>query len=179
MQIGKKALAFAGMAIGGALAADWDYRQLGNDWTMAECGTSLKQSPIDIPWGGSGSSDHINSVDIESKNFHLSYSYEGTYRSHEVNKGYTLQWNLDANPGELHFTKDNQLRNFKPLQFHFHAPSEHTFNGAVYDLEMHIVHQDTDNPGLFAAFAFYFDRTAGNQDNQWLSQFLTGLDGNH
>ena len=29
---------------------------------------------------------------------------------------------------------------FESLQFHFHAPSEHTVDGVQYDLEMHIVH---------------------------------------
>lgn len=29
---------------------------------------------------------------------------------------------------------------FLPLQFHIHAPSEHTVNGQTYDLELHIVH---------------------------------------
>jgi carbonic anhydrase len=29
---------------------------------------------------------------------------------------------------------------FKALQFHFHAPSEHTLFGEHADLEMHIVH---------------------------------------
>lgn len=27
------------------------------------------------------------------------------------------------------------------LQFHFHAPSEHSIDGHLLDLEMHIVHQ--------------------------------------
>mgnify|MGYP001571981960 CR=1 FL=1 len=39
----------------------------------------------------------------------------------------------------------NQLDNmeiFSLLQFHFHSPSDHTFNGKNYDLEMHIVHKD-------------------------------------
>jgi len=27
------------------------------------------------------------------------------------------------------------------VQFHFHAPSEHTVNGAHFPMEMHFVHQ--------------------------------------
>ena len=30
------------------------------------------------------------------------------------------------------------------LQFHFHAPSEHTVSGNLYDMEMHLVHKSTD-----------------------------------
>ena len=29
---------------------------------------------------------------------------------------------------------------FTPLQFHFHAPSEHTVDGKHHDLEVHFVH---------------------------------------
>jgi carbonic anhydrase len=33
---------------------------------------------------------------------------------------------------------------FKPLQFHFHAPSEHLINGKTFPLEMHVVHVDVE-----------------------------------
>jgi len=32
-------------------------------------------------------------------------------------------------------------------QFHFHMPSEHTFDGYRYDMEMHVVHANTA-PGV-------------------------------
>ena len=32
------------------------------------------------------------------------------------------------------------------LQFHFHAPSEHTVSGNLYDMEMHLVHKSEDGP---------------------------------
>lgn len=35
-------------------------------------------------------------------------------------------------------------KEFIPLQLHFHAPSEHTFNGKHYDLELHIVNANAD-----------------------------------
>ena len=31
---------------------------------------------------------------------------------------------------------------YVPLQFHYHAPSEHTIDGYSYDLELHIVHKN-------------------------------------
>jgi carbonic anhydrase len=33
--------------------------------------------------------------------------------------------------------------NFYPIQLHFHSPSEHTINGRLFDLELHIVHVDS------------------------------------
>lgn len=44
---------------------------------------------------------------------------------------------------KLHDETD-KTKEFTPLQLHFHAPSEHTFNGKHYDLEMHIVNANTD-----------------------------------
>lgn len=41
---------------------------------------------------------------------------------------------------EIDFS-DGSKSLFTPLQFHFHAPSEHSVNGRLYDLEVHFVHQ--------------------------------------
>jgi hypothetical protein len=46
---------------------------------------------------------------------------------------------------------------FEALQYHFHSPSEHTYNGQYFDLEMHTVHltqkEDADNANGFIAAA--------------------------
>ena len=42
----------------------------------------------------------------------------------------------------------DKTKEFVPLQLHFHAPSEHTFNGKHYDLELHIVNANTDKSQL-------------------------------
>jgi len=41
-----------------------------------------------------------------------------------------------------------------------HAPSEHTFNGKHYDLEIHFVHRHT-TLNKFVAFGVFFDTKAG------------------
>jgi len=65
-----------------------------------------------------------------------------------------------------------------------HAPSEHTRDGKLYDLEMHFVHViDSDNTDLpielrdyagsadYAVIGVFFDRTeGGNRTNSFLSQ---------
>lgn len=33
-------------------------------------------------------------------------------------------------------------RVYELLQFHFHTPSEHTFDGKHYPMEAHLVHKD-------------------------------------
>ena len=48
-----------------------------------------------------------------------------------------------SNPGTLVFTTpEGETELYKVVQFHFHAPSEHTFRGKRYDAELHIVHSE-------------------------------------
>jgi len=63
---------------------------------------------------------------------------------------------------------------FNLAQFHFHAPSEHTVNGANYDLEMHMVHVYADESNhLGAVIGVFFDREAGgNYDNPMIAELL-------
>jgi carbonic anhydrase len=51
-------------------------------------------------------------------------------------------------------------KTFKPLQFHIHAPSEHTINGKNYDLEVHIVHANSDK-SMLSVIGIMFDMKAG------------------
>jgi carbonic anhydrase len=51
---------------------------------------------------------------------------------------------------------------------HFHSPSEHTFDGKYYDMEMHIVHQDYNSDKL-AVIAVFFDmEKGGNQSSPFI-----------
>ena len=59
---------------------------------------------------------------------------------------------------------------FKLLQFHMHAPAEHTVKGQVYDFEMHFVHTYLDG-SLGAVIGVFFDSTVGGDvDNPFLAQ---------
>jgi len=54
------------------------------------------------------------------------------------------------------------------LQFHIHAPSEHTIDGKHYDAELHLVHKDTDEDEL-AVIGVFFDRVkGGNRHNPFI-----------
>ena len=50
---------------------------------------------------------------------------------------------------EVASTKENWIEidgtRHELLQFHFHAPSEHTLAGKSFDMEMHLVHKSKDN----------------------------------
>jgi carbonic anhydrase len=65
---------------------------------------------------------------------------------------------------------------------HFHAPSEHTFDGGQhYDLELHIVHKvyDANNRTILGVICVYFDVAAGgNTHNYFLEDFMFNVAGN-
>ena len=50
---------------------------------------------------------------------------------------------------------DGRKDEFYTLQFHLHAPSEHSIEGKLMDLELHIVHVDsTGTPAAVIGFLF-------------------------
>ncbi|KXZ50481.1 hypothetical protein GPECTOR_16g656 [Gonium pectorale] len=63
-----------------------------------------------------------------------------------------------------------------PLQFHFHATSEHMVDGKIYPLELHIVHRVTDLPacasGCFTVTGVLFELTTAGPDNPLLEPIL-------
>lgn len=90
------------------------------------CGTGVEQSPIDLH----------NATEIELENIDFSYTASAV---NILNNGHTIQLNYDEG--------SNIVLNgvtYSLLQFHFHAPSEHTVDGESYPLEMHLVHADAD-----------------------------------
>jgi carbonic anhydrase len=54
---------------------------------------------------------------------------------------------------------DGQKGQFKPLQFHVHAPAEHTVNGHRYPLEFHLVHVDAATGVPAAVIGVFFEES--------------------
>ena len=63
--------------------------------------------------------------------------------------------------------------NYQLLQFHFHAPSEHTVDGKTYPLEFHFVHRDST--GRLAVVGL-FVKEGKAADPAW-QQFIRHLAG--
>ncbi|MEZ4266511.1 MAG: carbonic anhydrase family protein [Myxococcota bacterium] len=114
--------------------AHWSYEgeagpenwgELAHAWGTCEEGT--EQSPIDIDTATAP-------ADFSS----LSTTY-GTSALNILNNGHTVQVNVDAGS-----TIDVAGKAYSLLQFHFHAGSEHTRDGAQAPIEMHMVHQAAD-----------------------------------
>lgn len=116
------------------------------------CKDGKRQSPIDIQ-----DSSYAN---LGAINFN--------YRSGPkeiVNNGHTIQVNML--PGS-YITVSGKRYNL--LQFHFHAPSEHTINGKAAAMVIHFVHQATD--GELSVIALLLEKC---KQNQVIGQFWRKL----
>ncbi|KAF0696663.1 Aste57867_12599 [Aphanomyces stellatus] len=94
----------------------------------------------------------------------------GTGPATLVHKGKTIQadWR-----GSAHSQLVLNGHVYKPLQLHFHAGSEHRFNGIQHALEMHIVHQSVTDKTQLAVLGFAFELSS--RTNPFLDQFFPAL----
>lgn len=93
---------------------------------FATCRTGQRQSPVNIPG------------DVVAGTMPLSFDYKSGPAT-IVNLGHTLQVNV-APGSKLRFSGET----YELLQFHFHTPSENTFGGLHYPLEIHLVHRSEE-----------------------------------
>ena len=150
MAISKKITVLAGLvafnavmlALTVVLAADvtWSYSgdegpanwgALSPDYAL--CADGSAQSPIDIT-----DASEIALVDI-------AFDYGETANT-IFNNGHTIQVNVDSGSHIVY----NGIK-YELLQFHFHAPSEHTIAGEAAPMEIHFVHQDPNSGNLAVA----------------------------
>lgn len=102
----------------------------------AACAAGKRQSPVAL---GTKAPFPFEPKDLPN----LGFKY-GTTGLHLVNNGHTIQADVDKGSsveiGGAAWTL---------LQFHFHTPSEHSLDGLLYPMEMHLVHAGPDGkPGL-------------------------------
>ena len=166
------------MLAAGAMAASGEYNYLTNgaDWDKVNvlCGSGQEQSPIDLTQTG----DAIKSSEFSQIN---GYGYRN-FSSRKVVKAKTSvvidtkPENNEAYPEYQINFHDGSKTVYQPLQFHFHAPSEHTVNGQNYDLEFHLVHQKKNtNVELGAVIGIFFDVEAGGSTpNPFIEQLNVG-----
>lgn len=88
--------------------------------------------------------------------------------------GYTIKVAYDQGYLSV-WNQESKFETFDILQFHFHAPSEHTIDKKHFDLEVHIVHIDPSN-GNLAVLGFFFDREEGGDSK---NTFIDALDLKH
>jgi len=95
------------------------------DWSVADTGCC--QSPV-----------AISASDCVAASLPPVRLDGGRVQARPVDTGNIVRW--DMAPG-CRLTIDEQA--YALLQFHFHAPSEHTIDGGRHALELHFVHADT------------------------------------
>jgi carbonic anhydrase len=104
------------------------------DWIL--CAEGLTQSPIDL-----ANTTEINlpgvEIDMLSEQEVELLNQAGVIS--ELDNGHTIQ--INAKTGETMTVGD---KTYALVQFHFHAPSEHTVNGKHFPMEMHFVYQAED-----------------------------------
>jgi carbonic anhydrase len=108
------------------------------------CGTGESQSPVDI----------VRADAIPQELPNIAFNYQPT-EVKIINNGHAIQVNYD--PGS--YIEVDGVR-YDLLQFHFHAPSEHTFDGKLLAMEMHLVHKSAD--GKLAVVGVMIEEGAEN-----------------
>ncbi|WP_373796386.1 carbonic anhydrase [Neisseria dentiae] len=117
---------------------------------FAMCGKGKNQSPVDLT-----DAVHVSGNSID-------FRYQPA-RFRIENNGHTVQLTPDAG-GE---TLDIGGKKMQLKQFHFHTPSEHTFNHRHFPMEAHFVHQSST--GELAVLTVLFQE---GRNNPALAQIL-------
>lgn len=129
--------------------APWDYSSERGpaQWAALDnayqtCGNGKNQSPVDLH------------AALETDLPALTFSYQPGAEK-VFNNGHTVE--AEYMPGSQLSLNGNR---YTLRQFHFHSPSENTFNGKHFPMEAHLVHSDQD--GHLAVVAVMFNVGAAN-----------------
>src|SRR5215467_3822113 len=119
------------------------------DPRFAACSNGKAQSPIDIRGA--------KKTDLPP----LTFEYNPA-PLHVIDNGHTIQVNYPAGSSLKVAQKTYELK-----QFHFHHPSEDHASGHTYDMEVHLVHADSE--GKLAVVAVFFKKKDANKllDSVW------------
>ena len=121
---------------------------------FSACG-GTKQSPIDIV-----PANAKKMQDLSAPKFNY-----GKAKIDILNNGHTVEFVVSSNNHVVLNGND-----YKLLQFHFHALSEHTIDGKHYPLEVHFVHKHSDSD--YAVLALLIEEGAENPlFKKYLSHF--------
>ena len=169
-QLAAALIATVALAEGG----DYNYKQQGADWGsmpgFETCGTGKEQSPIDLTVDSAKKGTSVGIISREYEDVTVAADADGiaidtgSFKVPYTAGGFTLQFNEKAKS------------DWEPIQFHFHAPSEHTIGGEHEDLEMHLVHTEKGTGALGAVIGVFFSTSAGDEDNEFIEGLLTGGD---
>ena len=144
---------------GGGHVAHWGY-EVDNgpdawgsmDSAWQQCDEGLEQSPIDL---ANATEFELVRVEIDTPSGQEVEVLNQQGVIGALDNGHTIQ--INSKTGETMTVGD---KTYALLQFHFHAPSEHTVDGEHYPMEMHLVHQAED--GALAVAGVFVEEGAEN-----------------
>ncbi|KAK8485231.1 hypothetical protein V6N13_025388 [Hibiscus sabdariffa] len=119
-----------------------DWGRLDPHWKL--CGTGKLQSPIDLFHG------KPQVVPILGK---LKRDYKPA-PAVVKNRGHDIMVRWTGYAGQIYVNGTY----YKLLQCHWHSPSEHTFNGTRYQMELHIVHESDRGELAVVAIVYKYGR---------------------
>ena len=168
-----------------AFAGSANYWKMGADWgeEVPLCAEGREQSPIDLGnWAKEKSSREMN---IDLMDYTKDQTQENQKPDANGEKTFDYSWkiNVEPNGGTLDLLNgDDEHGEFQPLQFHFHAPSEHTVEGYHYPAEVHFVHLGCRNRlegnqcGQVAVLGIFFESINPEKDNPFLEEVFAAFD---
>lgn len=118
------------------------WSELSEDYYLCEFGR--EQSPIDL------------NANLPADPEPIRFNY-ATVPFEVVNNGHSIQVNYPQGSTMAIGDQTYTLR-----QFHFHSPSEHTFNGKTHPMALHLVH--ANDAGEFAVVGVMIEPGAANED---------------
>jgi carbonic anhydrase len=118
---------------------------------FSACAEGKSQSPIDIAGFSSGT---LPSLSASFRPASLRIAHH-EHLADAINNGHTIQVNYTE--GDTLAVGDES---YELLQYHFHSPSEHTFEGKHFPMEMHMVHKAAD--GSLAVIGVFIEEGAHN-----------------
>jgi len=144
--------------------AVWGYPYDPTVWSTVgegnQCATGVQQSPIDLP--------RLESL-VPRDEMILPFK---AFVGRAQDNGHTLKWII---------TEQNALRfidevEYKPIELHLHAGSEHTIQGVQYDLELHFVHKNQAGNILVKGILCQIGGTIGKSVNPFWMALLKSMD---
>ena len=126
------------------------WAELSPDYSL--CADGSAQSPIDIR-----AASELDLVDID-------FNYGETARDLEARHSiYNNSHTIQVNAAQGSHIVYNGLT-YDLLQFHFHAPSEHTIDGEAAPMEIHFVHIDRNSGALAVVGVMLTEGESENED---------------
>lgn len=119
---------------------------------FAACREGRAQSPIDISNPSPGGSLPALKATFKPATLRVVHH---EHMADGINNGHTIQINYSEGDTLTAGDKAYQL-----VQYHFHAPSEHTVDGRHFPMEMHMVHKAAD--GHLAVIGVFIDEGQHN-----------------